>query len=82
MNREQAEMFEALRLKVLGLRDAGVGVWSGELAPSALGTALAVAVMLGGDADDARRARAGAAWLAAHVNADGGWGDTPGSVST
>ncbi|MCL1920138.1 MAG: squalene--hopene cyclase [Kiritimatiellaeota bacterium] len=74
-------MVEALRLKVLGLRDAGTGVWSGELASSALGTALATAVMAGGDADDVRRARAGAAWLVASINADGGWGDTPQSVS-
>jgi len=79
MNKEQ--MVEALRLKVLGLRDAGSGVWSGELASSALGTALAMAVMLDGDADDVRRAKAGASWLVANINADGGWGDTPESVS-
>jgi len=79
MNKEQ--IVEALRLKVLGLRDAGSGVWSGELASSALGTALATAVMLDGDADDLRRAKAGASWLVANINADGGWGDTPESVS-
>ncbi|MCL2104353.1 MAG: hypothetical protein FWH21_04765, partial [Kiritimatiellaeota bacterium] len=79
MNREQ--VVEALRLKVLGLRDAGTGVWTGELAPSALSTALATAVLLDGDADDARRARAGVRWLIDNVNADGGWGDTPDSPS-
>ena len=81
MDKERLEMFEALRQRVLGLRDAGTGVWSGELASSALGTALTVAVMLDGDAEDICRAKAGVLWLVAHVNADGGWGDTPESVS-
>jgi len=76
------EMLEALRLRVLGLRDAGTGVWTGELSPSALGTALAVAVLVDGeDARDVRRARLGAIWLVENINEDGGWGDAPGGGS-
>jgi len=75
------EAFEAVRVQVLGQRDPATGVWTGELASSALGTALAVAALGGGAATDRSLAASGAAWLAAHVNADGGWGDTPESVS-
>jgi squalene-hopene/tetraprenyl-beta-curcumene cyclase len=73
--------YEALRERVLALRDSGTGVWTGELASSALGTALAVSALEAGVAADLRLAVAGAAWLDAHANADGGWGDTPESVS-
>jgi squalene-hopene/tetraprenyl-beta-curcumene cyclase len=73
--------FETLRRRVLAARDAKAGVWTGELSPSALGTALAVAALGDGDASDRRLADSGAAWLAAHANADGGWGDTPASAS-
>ncbi len=58
------------------------GCWRGELSPSALATATAVSafcvVSRERFADFIRR---GAAWLTAHQNADGGWGDTPESRS-
>ncbi len=58
------------------------GCWRGELSPSALSTATAVsafcAVSRERFADFIWR---GTAWLAAHQNADGGWGDTPESRS-
>ncbi len=76
------EVCGALRRRVLAARDPGTGVWTGELSSSALGTALAsVALAEGGEAADRRLAAAGAAWLAAHANDDGGWGDTVGSPS-
>ncbi|MEI7902173.1 MAG: prenyltransferase/squalene oxidase repeat-containing protein, partial [bacterium] len=75
------EAYGELREKVLALRDGATGVWTGELSSSALGTALAISA-LGADSEtDRTLARAGAAWLAAHANADGGWGDTPESAS-
>ncbi len=75
------EAYEALRERVLALRDKETGVWTGELAPSALGTALAAVALETGEAPDRALAESGASWLAAHANADGGWGDTPDSVS-
>ncbi len=75
------DAYEALRGRVLALRDGTTGVWTGELSSSALGTALAVSAL---EADgDAGRALAGAGadWLVAHANADGGWGDSPASAS-
>lgn len=75
-------IYMALREHVLALRDERTGVWTGELSSSALGTALALTALGdGGESDDRRLAESGVAWLAAHVNADGGWGDTPGSAS-
>jgi squalene-hopene/tetraprenyl-beta-curcumene cyclase len=58
------------------------GHWEGRLATSALSTATAVAALSLTDASahDAR-IREGLDWLAAHVNADGGWGDTTDSPS-
>ena len=77
----EREVYGALLKRVLELRDAETGVWTGELASSALGTALAVTALGAGDVSDRKLAGAGAAWLVAHANADGGWGDTPESVS-
>jgi squalene-hopene/tetraprenyl-beta-curcumene cyclase len=73
--------YEALLEQVLGLRDPETGVWTGELASSALATALASATLGEGDAADLKLAAAGLAWLTAHANADDGWGDTPESAS-
>ena len=75
------EVYEALRGNVLALRDAPDGVWTGKLASSALGTALAVSALAAGDGADLALAEAGVAWLSVHANADGGWGDTTESVS-
>jgi squalene-hopene/tetraprenyl-beta-curcumene cyclase len=75
-----------LRL-LLEQRDPGTGVWTGELAPSALSTALASAALAlaegeaEGDGRDRGLARSGRAWLTRRANADGGFGDTPDSPS-
>jgi len=58
------------------------GFWRGELASSALATATAVlALTLAGRPEDAPLADAGRKWLLHHANPDGGWGDTPESLS-
>jgi squalene-hopene/tetraprenyl-beta-curcumene cyclase len=63
------------------------GYWVGELSTSALSTATAVSALTlvqkhapSGNQHDHLIA-GGIAWLAAHQNADGGWGDTVKSVS-
>jgi squalene-hopene/tetraprenyl-beta-curcumene cyclase len=74
---------DALRRTLRRLKDrllderTAAGCWTGELSASALSTATAVAALAMVD----RRAHAalvrrGLEWLAAHANADGGWGDT------
>jgi squalene-hopene/tetraprenyl-beta-curcumene cyclase len=75
------EAYVALRERVLALRDQTTGAWTGELSCSALGTALAVSALASGEGADRKLAGAGADWLTAHANGDGGWGDTPESVS-
>ena len=75
------EAYDALRERVLALRDKETGIWTGELSSSALGTALAAMALDAGDASDRVLAESGVAWIVAHANADGGWGDTPESVS-
>ena len=72
---------DSLLMQLLDLRDPLTGVWTGELASSALSTALAAVALADGDEADSRLAAGGAAWLVAHVNPDGGWGDTPESGS-
>ena len=53
------------------------GHWSGELSSSALSTATAVTALAAVDPKaHADLIRGGIAWLSAHANADGGWGDT------
>ena len=54
------------------------GCWHGELSPSALATATAVSAFAAVSRERfAGHIGRGVAWLAAHQNADGGWGDTP-----
>lgn len=72
---------------LLAERTAG-GHWVGELSSSALSTATAVCALAvwtrqGGPAtaEHARLLDRGLRWLAAHANADGGWGDTDRSFS-
>src|ERR1041384_4926487 len=64
------------------------GHWVGELSSSALSTATAVCALSiwsrnGGKApaEHTRLIEGGLRWLAAHLNADGGWGDTDRSRS-
>ena len=58
------------------------GFWSGHLASSALSTAVAiVALKINKHSTDQDIIEAGLHWLIANQNADGGYGDTPESVS-
>ncbi len=62
--------------------DAAAGHWNGRLSDSALATAVAVFALSAVDrAAHADAIERGLAWLADHANADGGWGDSPGSPS-
>ena len=81
------EEFAATVRRALLDRRGTHGHWEGRLSSSALATATAVTALA-----VARQADVGAAsddpivvegirWLVAHVNADGGWGDTTDSVS-
>ena len=63
------------------LRDSGGG-WTGRLSSSALSTATAVRALASVDTEDNQQLISdGRKWLADHVNADGGWGDSPQSLS-
>jgi squalene-hopene/tetraprenyl-beta-curcumene cyclase len=82
MRRERLrEVLEFAERRLLADR-ADRAHWTGELAPSALSTATAVAALALHDRD-ARGERLGRGlnWLAATQNTDGGWGDTPESRS-
>jgi squalene-hopene/tetraprenyl-beta-curcumene cyclase len=62
------------------------GHWVGELSTSALSTATAISALALVQKHTARNSHDklianGAAWLAAHQNADGGWGDTTKSIT-
>ncbi len=58
------------------------GFWTGRLSTSALATSVAiVALRLSGEPEDAARVDAGFSWLCRNINADGGYGDTPESLS-
>jgi squalene-hopene/tetraprenyl-beta-curcumene cyclase len=71
----------AARAHLLRLRGADV-FWHGQLSSSALSTAVAAVALQQVDAAAHRAAiRRALAWLAAHANPDGGWGDTPDSPS-
>ena len=64
------------RSHLLSLRNAD-GYWAGELSSSALSTATAVVALHQVDAaSHAPLIEAGARWLVANQNTDGGWGDT------
>jgi squalene-hopene/tetraprenyl-beta-curcumene cyclase len=81
---EVRETLETLTSRLIASRNAA-GHWEGRLASSAVSTATAV-VALTLAAREGRRERealaeAGADWLVAHQNADGGWGDTVASGS-
>jgi squalene-hopene/tetraprenyl-beta-curcumene cyclase len=68
--------FANARAHLLSMRNAA-GYWEGELSSSALSTATAIVALHGVDAvSHAAWIEAGACWLVANQNADGGWGDT------
>jgi squalene-hopene/tetraprenyl-beta-curcumene cyclase len=68
--------------RLLSARTAD-GHWVGELSSSALSTATAAVALASAkqSESDVELADRGLRWLASHQNADGGWGDTPLSVS-
>ena len=69
------------RQHLLSQRNAA-GCWEGELASSALATAVALTALKAVDgASHAAPIDAGVKWLLANVNRDGGWGDTTRSDS-
>lgn len=81
MSETLREMRDRLVAELLARRDGG-GPWRGRLSNSALATAVAtVALRRQGDRAAQPCVGRGVDWLARHANADGGWGDTPASVS-
>ena len=79
--RELRAAHAAVRERLLAERTAD-GFWIGELSSSALSTATATSALATVDrAGYAGLVEGGVAWLAAHQNADGGWGDTVDSPS-
>ncbi len=78
------ELLATLRARLLTERQDGH--WTGELASSALSTAVAVvALHRAGNLADRALVATGLRWLADHQNADGSWGDTVlslGNIST
>lgn len=70
-----------LRQKLLSERN-GEGFWTGRLSSSALSTAVAiVALKISADYSDEERIQKGLDWLCKNINTDGGYGDTPESIS-
>jgi squalene cyclase len=58
------------------------GYWDGRLSSSALGTAVAVAALhFYDEKENASEIASGLAWLNQNINADGGFGDSPKSLS-
>lgn len=58
------------------------GYWEGRLSSSALGVAVAITALHFQDAPaNAAEISSGLNWLESNINADGGFGDSPGSVS-
>jgi squalene-hopene/tetraprenyl-beta-curcumene cyclase len=87
LNSERLERAYQTALAALLAERTPEGHWVGQLSTSALSTATAVsALALVGQHDPSAPRQddliaGGAAWLAAHQNADGGWGDTVKSFS-
>ncbi|HXG08977.1 MAG TPA: prenyltransferase/squalene oxidase repeat-containing protein, partial [Gemmataceae bacterium] len=87
MNPDRLERAYQTALAALLAERNPAGYWTGELSASALSTATAVSALalmqkhaLPPVSHD-RLIAGGVAWLAAHQNADGGWGDTTKSLS-
>jgi prenyltransferase beta subunit len=80
-NSAKTEKYLELRDKLIAERNHE-GFWTGELSTSALSTAVAiVALKLANIDSDQQRVESGYDWLFDNINADGGYGDTTGSVS-
>lgn len=77
---ESSHFRKAVMDHLLGMRDPDTGVWTGELSSSALSTALTLVALMK-EASCKDQTEASVAWLLAHQNGDGGWGDTPVSPS-
>ncbi|MCS6864257.1 MAG: prenyltransferase/squalene oxidase repeat-containing protein [Gemmataceae bacterium] len=76
-----AAAYQTARATLLAQRVAA-GHWVGQLSTSALSTATAIMALHRVDPSAHRdRIAAGLRWLVRHQNADGGWGDTPQSLS-
>lgn len=75
------DQFKTLRNALIEEKNSG-GFWSGHLASSALATSVAiVAFKVQGQEENQQRIDSGLNWLLQHVNKDGGYGDTPQSMS-
>lgn len=75
------DQFRELRNLLLQKRNKE-GYWSGRLSSSALGVAVAVTALHFYDSkENAAEILTGLKWLESNVNSDGGFGDSPGSVS-
>ncbi len=77
---ESSHFRKAVMDHLLGMRDPDTGVWTGELSSSALSTALTLVALMK-DPSCKDQTEASVAWLLAHQNGDGGWGDTSSSRS-
>jgi len=82
MEQQNLENQYATLVEQLKSERNGAGFWSGQLSSSALGTAVAiVALKINGEVSDKSLVINGFSWLIGHINADGGYGDTPHSKS-
>lgn len=73
--------FPELSALLLQKRNAG-GYWSGRLSSSALGVAVAItALHFYNSKENASEILSGLKWLQSNINSDGGFGDSPESVS-
>lgn len=69
-------------ISILLQKRNGSGFWTGRLSSSALGVAVAIAALHFEDAEtNAPQISSGLNWLQRFINADGGFGDSPTSVS-
>ena len=81
MNTHNQSQFDELSSLLLKKRNAD-GYWEGRLSSSALGVAVAITALHFYDAKgNTFEISAGLNWLDENINADGGFGDSPGSVS-
>lgn len=81
MTPEHQHALTSLHRRLMADYDAG-GFWTGELSSSALASAIAVRALAEVDREvHAIPIEKGLDWMAAHTNADGGWGDSPESPS-